>query len=157
MLKHLHIENIALVDTADLDFDKGMLVLTGETGAGKSIIVTALALALGSRAEREYIRHGEDRATVTATFGVSQMPAAYRKQFADCIVDGSITVMREISRDGNSRVRVNDTASSLGKLRDIVSPSRRSSASTRIRCSWMRRIISASSTALGHWRNSGKK
>ncbi|MCM2271641.1 MAG: DNA repair protein RecN [candidate division Zixibacteria bacterium] len=122
MLKHLHIENIALLDTADLDFDKGMLVLTGETGAGKSIIVTALALALGSRAEREYIRHGEDRATVTATFGVSQMPAAYRKQFADCIVDGTITVTREIARDGNSRVRVNDTASSLGRLRDIVSP-----------------------------------
>ena len=122
MLKHLHIENIALLDSADLVFDKGMLVLTGETGAGKSIIVTALALALGSRAEREYIRHGEDRAVVSATFNISQMPSSYRKQFADSIVDGSITIMREISRDGNSRIRINDSPSTLAKLRDIVTP-----------------------------------
>ncbi len=122
MLKQLHIENIALLESADLYFDKGMSVLTGETGAGKSIIVTALALVLGSRAEREYIRHGEEKAVVSATFNVSQMPAAYRKQFADCIVDNSVTIMREISRDGNSRVRINDAPSTLAKLRDIVAP-----------------------------------
>ncbi len=122
MLKQMHIENIALVESADLSFDRGMLVLTGETGAGKSIIVTALALALGSRAEREYIRHGEERAVVSATFNVSQMPASYRKQYADYIVDNSVTIMREISRDGNSRVRINDSPSTLGRLRDIVAP-----------------------------------
>ncbi|MBK7141159.1 MAG: DNA repair protein RecN [bacterium] len=122
MLKQMHIENIALLESADLSFDRGMLVLTGETGAGKSIIVTALSLALGSRAEREYIRHGEEKAVVSATFNVSQMPAAYRKQYADCIVDNSITVMREVSRDGNSRIRINDSPSTLAKLRDIVAP-----------------------------------
>ena len=58
MLTHLHIENIALVDKLDLNFDPGLSVLSGETGAGKSVIVTAIALALGDRAEKEFIRQG---------------------------------------------------------------------------------------------------
>src|SRR5512140_2131271 len=113
MLKQLHIENIALLEKADLDFDRGMAVLSGETGAGKSIIVTALSLALGARAEKEFIRHGEEKASVTATFSVAQMTPAYKKQFADCIENNQITVLREITRDGGSRVRINDNQATL--------------------------------------------
>ncbi len=122
MLKSLTIENIALVDKVELTFDKGMTVLTGETGAGKSIVVTALALALGERAEREFIRHGADKATVSATFAVASTPASYRKQFADSIVDNAVNVVREISRDGSSKIRINGANATLAKLKELTLP-----------------------------------
>jgi len=120
MLKSLAVHNIALVENAELTFGKGLTVLTGETGAGKSIIVTALSLALGGRAEREYIRHGADKAAITATFGVSQMPASWRKQFADAISDGVLTITREITREGASRIKINNELSSLVRLKEIT-------------------------------------
>ena len=120
MLKSLAIQSIALVESADLSFGKGLTVLTGETGAGKSIIVTALSLVFGGRSEREYIRHGADKASVTATFNVTQMPTAWRKQFADAIIDGTVTVTREISRDGGSRVKINGELASLARLKEIT-------------------------------------
>jgi len=120
MLKSLAVHNIALVENAELTFGKGLTVLTGETGAGKSIIVTALSLALGGRAEREYIRHGADKAAITTTFGVSQMPASWRKQFADAISDGVLTITREITREGASRIKINNELSSLVRLKEIT-------------------------------------
>jgi len=122
MLKSLAIQNIALVESADLVLGKGLTALTGETGAGKSIIVTALSLALGGRAEREYIRHGADKAAVTATFAVGQMPTSWRKQFADAISDGVLTVSREITREGASRVKINNELASLIRLKEITAP-----------------------------------
>ena len=70
MLKHLKIENYAIIETIELDFNNGMTVLTGETGAGKSIIVDALSLLLGERASREMISTRSDNATVTGTFTI---------------------------------------------------------------------------------------
>ncbi|MFZ1682974.1 MAG: AAA family ATPase, partial [Candidatus Zixiibacteriota bacterium] len=122
MLKSLSIENIALVEKLELGFDKGLTVVTGETGAGKSIVITALALALGDRAEKEYIRHGADRASVEATFLVGTMPAAYKRQFADVIVDNQIHIAREISRDGNSKVKINGAVATLARLKEISTP-----------------------------------
>jgi len=121
MLTSLDIQNIALVESASLSFAKGLAVLTGETGAGKSIIVTALSLVLGGRSEKEYVRHGADKASVTATFNVIQMPSAWRKQFAEAIFDGTMTVTREITRDGGSRVKINGELSSLTRLKEITS------------------------------------
>jgi len=121
MLTSLDIQNIALVESASLSFAKGLTVLTGETGAGKSIIVTALSLVLGGRSEKEYVRHGADKASVTATFNVIQMPSAWRKQFAEAIFDGTMTVTREITRDGGSRVKINGELSSLIRLKEITS------------------------------------
>ena len=74
MLTRLTIENIALVRKLELSFATGLAVLTGETGAGKSVIVTALSLALGGRADKEYLRHGADSAQVTAVFDFSHLP-----------------------------------------------------------------------------------
>lgn len=122
MLTRLVIQNIALVTEAELTFEPGMSALTGETGAGKSVIVTALGLALGERADKEYIRHGADKATVEATFNVDGLSSAYKTTFGDFIHDGTITVQREISRDGSSRVKINGGASTLGTLRDLTSP-----------------------------------
>jgi len=122
MLKHLKIRNIALVDSAELTFEKGLSVLTGETGAGKSVIVAALSLALGERADREFIRTGESKATVEATFDISAMSAQYRRDYADYTVDNNFTVEREIFSTGSSRVKINGTASSLGRLRELTAP-----------------------------------
>ncbi len=122
MLERLDIENIALVDRVSLTFDTGLSVLTGETGAGKSVIVNALSLVLGQRADRDAIRHGCDTATVTATFDVSGMSNVYRQEFADFIADDTLTIRREILRDGQSKARVNGMATPLGGLREITMP-----------------------------------
>jgi DNA repair protein RecN (Recombination protein N) len=122
MLKRLNIQNIALVTEAELLFEPGMSVLTGETGAGKSVIVMALGLALGDRVDKEQIRHGAERAIVEATFDVSALPSSYRTTYADFIHDGLVTVQREINRDGSSKVKINGSPSTLGTLRDLTTP-----------------------------------
>ena len=68
MLLHLSIQNVVLIDHLELEFNKGLSVLTGETGAGKSILLDSLGLALGNRADSDLIRPGANQATVTATF-----------------------------------------------------------------------------------------
>lgn len=122
MLSYLKIKNFALVEDVELTFDKGMSVLTGETGAGKSVIVTALALVLGERADREQIRHGANRAIVEATFKVDRLSQQYKKDFADYLEENQFTVAREISRDGSSKVRINGTAATVARLKELASP-----------------------------------
>ena len=68
MLRELHIENIAIIEKADIEFFKGFNVMTGETGAGKSIIIDSLNAVLGGRTSRDLVRHGAERAVVTAVF-----------------------------------------------------------------------------------------
>ena len=72
MLKTLHIENIAVIERADVEFSAGLSVLTGETGAGKSIIIDSLNAVLGNRVSRELVRSGAERASVTASFESAQ-------------------------------------------------------------------------------------
>lgn len=122
MLSHLKIQNFALVEDVELTFDKGMSVLTGETGAGKSVIVTALGLVLGDRADREHIRHGAPKATVEATFRVDRLGHQYKKDFADYFEDNSFTVTREIARDGSSKVKINGNAATVARLKELASP-----------------------------------
>jgi len=122
MLLRLNISSFALIDDVALTFDKGMSVLTGETGAGKSVIVTALGLAIGDRAEREHIRHGSNQATIEATFSVGRMNSQYKAAFADYLEDGTFTVSREILRDGSSKVRINGSSATLARLKELTSP-----------------------------------
>ncbi|MBU0982352.1 MAG: DNA repair protein RecN [candidate division Zixibacteria bacterium] len=122
MLTHIKIQNLALVDDLELDFAKGMSVLTGETGAGKSVIVSALGLALGARAEKEYIRHGATKAVVEATFRTESMPREYREDFADYFPDGQFTVERAVFREGNSKVKINGDVSIVSRLKQLTEP-----------------------------------
>jgi len=122
MLSYLKIKNFALVEDVELTFDKGMSVLTGETGAGKSVIVTALGLVLGERADREHIRHGASKATVEATFRVERLGHQYKKDFADYLEDNQFTVVREVSRDGTSKVKINNAAATVARLKELASP-----------------------------------
>ena len=108
MLVKLEIENIALVDKCELEFNQGLTVLTGETGAGKSVIVTALNLALGGRAEKDFIRHGEEQARVKATFSNPEN-------------NTTLTIERSLSRSGTSKVKVNDEVKNLADLKNLTS------------------------------------
>ena len=120
MLTKLIIESIALVPYAEIDFRPGLNVLTGETGAGKSVIVTALSLALGERAEKENIRHNEDYAGVTAVFNVTNMPAAFKKQFDVFIDNDEIVIERLLARDTSSKVRINEKNVTLNQLHNLA-------------------------------------
>ena len=122
MLTRLLIENLALVDNQQILFDPGLSVLSGETGAGKSVVVTALSLALGERAEKEYMRHGAAIAIVEADFDISMLGSRYKSLYGDYLKDGRLTVRREISRDGNSKVRINGDLSTVARLKELTQP-----------------------------------
>ncbi len=119
MLEGLHIENIAVVKSLDVDFSLGLTVLTGETGAGKSIIIDSLNLLLGARADRELIRNGESRANVSAVF--THLPVAARQTLSelgyDCSED-EIMLSRTVSESGSS-VRIGGRVATLSALREI--------------------------------------
>lgn len=122
MLKSIKIENLALISNAEMSFDKGMTTLTGETGAGKSVIVSALELALGERADKDIVRFGMDSGTVTVTFDVSRQSADYQNQFSEFIDCGLITIERVIKIKGNSTITVSGIPTTLAELKDITKP-----------------------------------
>lgn len=121
MLRRLSIRNVVLIDKLDLDFHDGLSVLTGETGAGKSILLDSLGLALGARADSGLVRHGCDKCSVTATFALPQgHPVVGLLSEQDIDLDGEeLVVRRVVTADGRSRAYVNDQAVSVGLLRDV--------------------------------------
>ncbi|HTQ35865.1 MAG TPA: AAA family ATPase, partial [Steroidobacteraceae bacterium] len=122
MLTHLHIRDLAIVDTLELDFAGGLTVLTGETGAGKSIIVDALLLACGARADAEQIRAGAERAEVAATFDIRQAPPQLRARLEEQSIDAEdeLLVRRVVAADGRSRAYLNGQAVPVQQLRETV-------------------------------------
>src|SRR6516165_4876808 len=116
MLLGLAIRDVVLIDRLDLAFRPGLCVLTGETGAGKSILLDALGLALGQRAETGLVRAGAAEAAVTAEFVVRcQHPARAILREAGFGTDGEAIVLRRLVRaDGKSRAFVNDAPASIG-------------------------------------------
>jgi DNA repair protein RecN (Recombination protein N) len=124
MLTSLAIRNIVLIEALDLAFAGGLGVLTGETGAGKSILLDALGLVLGNRADSGLLRAGEERASVTATFEFSELPAAVRDVLADAEVEiepGEPLILRRTLRaDGASKAFVNDHPVGAALLRELA-------------------------------------
>jgi len=121
MLSRLSIRNVVLIEKLDLDFTQGLSVLTGETGAGKSILLDSLGLALGSRAEARLVRHGTDQAMVTAEFNLApDHPAFMVLQEHGLDLEGeALIVRRQLSADGRSRAFINDQSVSVSLLREI--------------------------------------
>ena len=117
MLSLLHIENIAVIEQADISFDQGFNILTGETGAGKSIVIDAISAILGERAYRDMIRTGASKASVRAVF--TDVPAL--DWFADNGVpyDQETIIQREIYLDGKNICRVNGTLTTVSILRKL--------------------------------------
>ena len=120
MLTGLSIRDVVLIDTLDLGFDAGIVTLTGETGAGKSILLDALGLALGARAEAGVVREGAARASVSAVFDLPVDHAARDLASAQGLdIDGDLILRRVVGADGRSRAFVNDQPVSVGLLREI--------------------------------------
>lgn len=120
MLSHLSIRDIVLIERLDIDFSSGLSVLTGETGAGKSILLDALSLALGARGDAALVRHGASQGSVTAIFDVpANHPArdVLRENALDA--DGDLILRRVQTADGRSRVFVNDQPASVTLLRSV--------------------------------------
>jgi DNA repair protein RecN (Recombination protein N) len=127
MLTRLSIRNIVLIEALDLDFSGGLGVLTGETGAGKSILLDALGLVLGNRADAALVRAGEERASVSATFEFTQLPGALADLLADAGIEvepGEALILRRqlrASAEGlSSKATVNDQPVGVALLRDLA-------------------------------------
>jgi DNA repair protein RecN (Recombination protein N) len=120
MLQLLHIENIAVIENADIEFGSGLNVLTGETGAGKSIIIDALSVVTGGRVSRELVRTGADHASVTAVFTSDQKTDAWcAENGVELDADNELFILRRISAEGKSICRVNGTPISVAQLREL--------------------------------------
>ncbi len=122
MLNELSIRDIVLIDKLTLSFTGGLNVLTGETGAGKSILLDSLGLALGMRADRALVRSGTERGVVTASFSLPENHLAFSLLNERSIdhEDGELVLRRQITADGRSKAWVNDEAVSRGLLAEIA-------------------------------------
>ena len=118
MLKNLQIAHYALIDTLDVDFNTGFSVITGETGAGKSIILGALGLLMGNRADAKAIKAGEKKCSVEAVFDIENLhlEAFFKENDLDYDPQDCI-VRREVSANGKSRAFINDQPVSLATLK----------------------------------------
>src|SRR5438874_6300938 len=117
MLSQLTIRNFALVESADIEFEPGFNVLTGETGAGKSVLIDAISAALGARVGTEVIRAGAERATVEAVFTVDPLARSSLTEWAE---EGMVVLGREISTGGRSAFRINGRICTAAAVREVA-------------------------------------
>ena len=122
MLNSLHIENIAVVKSADIDLGSGFTVFSGETGAGKSVIIESIKLLLGGKFDKELIRHGEDVAMVSAL--ITDLNSAAAKDLSECGFsvdeDGAVLIQRSVNRDGKNQIKINGRAAGVGVLKSLM-------------------------------------
>ncbi len=122
MLQKLSIKNIALIESAEISFSHGLNVLSGETGAGKSVILESLNFVLGAKADKSLIRNGESECTVTAEFDVSASSST-KKVFSDfdIEVDDYLIITRKFNLDGKSSIKINGNSATVGMLKKFTS------------------------------------
>ena len=120
MLESLHIENIAVIKSVDIDFSQGLCVLTGETGAGKSLLIDSVSFLTGGRVSRDLIRAGEDKALVSALFSPpeGELAVALSEMGIDLPEGDSLLLQRVLTRDGRSTARINGRAVTQSILRE---------------------------------------
>src|SRR5580704_11266678 len=121
MLTSLQIRDFAIIDALEIEWHPGLTVLTGETGAGKSIVVDALQLLAGGRAGAEVVRHGAERAEVSATFNIVNGPRELKRWLDDQAIscEGELTVRRVVGSDGRTRAYLNGQAAPVQLLREV--------------------------------------
>jgi len=125
MLEELRIQNFAIIDRLELTFDQGFNVITGETGAGKSIIIDAIELLLGSRVDSGFVRAGADKAVVEGVFGLNAqtrmaiLPILMREELLEDETLDFLTLMREVRRNGRSASRINGVTVSADTMREV--------------------------------------
>lgn len=121
MLRGLDIKNVAVIENLSVEFFDGMTVLTGETGAGKSIIIDSINMILGARANKSLVRHGEKKAVVSACFDASESTFKELEEAGIEIEDGEVIVSREVTAEGKSVARINGVMVPLNVLREVAS------------------------------------
>ena len=122
MLERLHIKNIAVIDEAEIEFNKGFNVLTGETGAGKSIIIDSINMVLGERTSKNLIRNGEKKAVVEALFYISNSEIISRlNEMGIETDDGMLLLYRDVNTDGKSVCKINGSMATASNIREIAS------------------------------------
>lgn len=120
MLRRIQIRDLAIIENLELALEAGMTVITGETGAGKSIVIDALDIALGDRADSKIVRHGAERCEVILEFDVTNIPTACAWLIAaDLVAENSCLIRRIINSDGRSRNYINGSLVTLQQLRDL--------------------------------------
>ncbi|TSD64114.1 DNA repair protein RecN [Inquilinus sp. KBS0705] len=119
MLQKLTIQNYALIDNLEINFDRGLNILTGETGAGKSIILGALSLILGQRAESRYFFNQQKKCVIEGSFKIADFHLKSFFEDNDLDYEGDTVLRREISADGKSRAFVNDTPVNLTQIKNL--------------------------------------
>lgn len=120
-MRHLHIRNYALIKKLDIDFDKGFSAITGETGAGKSIMIGALNLLAGQRADTKVLLEDAEKCVIEATFDISLYCLSKLFESLDLDYSDECVIRREISRSGKSRAFVNDSPVQLSVMRGVAS------------------------------------
>ncbi|MBR2273791.1 MAG: DNA repair protein RecN [Alphaproteobacteria bacterium] len=121
MLKSLSVKNVVLIDSLDIDFGRGLIVLSGETGAGKSILLDSLGLLLGNKTDTGLIRNGEEKLSVTGVFDVSPQNKIFElAEKYELDIDGDIIIKRTISADGKSKILFNDQIITLKLLKELA-------------------------------------
>lgn len=120
MLNELHIENIAVIERADISFKTDFNVLTGETGAGKSIIIDSIGAVLGERVSRELVRRGAERGTVTAVFDEDTKAVSSWLETNEIDSDGELILQRRISADGKSSCRICGTPVTASQMKELA-------------------------------------
>lgn len=123
MLTDLNIKNLAVIETLHVSFGRGFTVLSGETGAGKSIIIDAMGLLLGQRMRSDLVRSGEDSASVEAVFSLTSQPLV-SQMVVDMgfDIEDELLIKRTLSRQGKNRVYINGSLATLGQLQQLVAP-----------------------------------
>ncbi|MCP5176775.1 MAG: AAA family ATPase, partial [Moraxellaceae bacterium] len=119
MLTHLAIKQFTLVEQLELDIAQGFTVITGETGAGKSILLDALGLCLGDKTDAQAVRYGADKAELCALFDVSQLPHAQAWLIERELAQDECCLRRVITKEGRSKAWVNGTVVTLTELRSL--------------------------------------
>ncbi|MFQ5791253.1 MAG: AAA family ATPase, partial [Acidobacteriota bacterium] len=123
MLRWIRVFNIAVIDQLEVDFEAGLNLLTGETGAGKSILIDAVGLLLGARASTDLVRSGAQTARVEAGFELESFPRQLRRRLAGVGIDaegGELIIRREVSAGGRGKVIVNGCATAASLLREVA-------------------------------------
>ena len=118
-LEEIHLKNIGVITHASLEFDKGLTVLTGETGAGKTMVLTALNLVLGGKSESSLVRSGEDRLTASALFSIPKKKVLGFEELGIEIEDGSLSISRSVTTEGKSKAVASGVNVSASALSDV--------------------------------------
>jgi len=119
MLNELHIENIAVIEKADIEFSKGLNILTGETGAGKSIVIDSIGAVLGERVSKELVRRGADKGVVTAVFDLEGCEKWLEENEIE--FDDELIIQRKIASDGKSSCRICGSPATAAQLKELAS------------------------------------